>query len=157
PAIQARLPHLLDDGQFSRVGGRSNLKVDVRIVAATNQDVEALGTADFREELFCRLNVMRIDVPPLRERTEEIPGLANYFIRRYARLPAETIQVLKQHSFPGNVRELENIIQRMVVLGRLDLTRVPLAKESSDESRAKRVRRPAGSLRAISREAAQTA
>jgi two-component system response regulator AtoC len=169
PALQARLTHLLEDGQFSRVGGRSSMKVDVRIVAATSQDLEAaIATGGFREELFYRLNVLRIDVPPLRERPEEIPALANYFIRRYARLfqreaftlPAETVQRLKQHSFPGNVRELENTIKRMVVLGRLDLMWIPpvvIRESGGGESRAKRARTPAGSLRAISREAAQTA
>ena len=145
------------------------MKVDVRIVAATTQDLEAAVTAGaFREELFFRLNVIRIDVPPLRERSEEIPALANYFIRRYARLfqrepftlPAETIQRLKQHGFPGNVRELENMIQSMVTLGRLDLTRVSstvVRERGRGESRAKRVLKPTGSLRAISREAAQAA
>src|SRR5215467_9480920 len=169
PAIQVKLPPFLEDGQFSRVGGRSSMKVDVRIVAATTQDLEAAVTAGaFREELFFRLNVIRIDVPPLRERSEEIPALANYFIRRYARLfqrepftlPAETVQRLKQHGFPGNVRELENMIQNMVTLGRLNLTRVPppgVRESGRDASRAKRVRNPAGSLRAISREAALAA
>jgi len=167
PAIQVKLSPFLEDGQFSRVGGRSSMKVDVRIVAATSQDLEAaVAAGDFREELFYRLNVIRIDVPPLRERSEEIPALANYFIRRYARLfqrepftlPAETVQRLKQHGFPGNVRELENMIQNMVTLGRLNLTRVSRVRERArDESPAKRVRKPAGSLRAISREAALAA
>jgi len=169
PALQVKLPPLLEDGQFFRVGGRSSMKVDVRIMATTSQDLEAsVAAGNFREELFYRLNVVRIDVPPLRERPEEIPGLANYFIRRYARLfqrepftlPAETVQRLKQHGFPGNVRELENMIQSIVTLGRLDLTRVPppgVRESGRDASRAKRVRNPAGSLRAISREAALAA
>jgi len=169
PALQVKLPLFLEDGQFSRVGGRSSMKVDVRIVAATSQNLEAaVAAGNFREELFYRLNVIRIDVPPLRERPEEIPVLANYFIRRYTRLfqrepfqlPAETVQRLKQHGFPGNVRELENMIQSMVTLGQLNLTRVssPIVRESGrDASRAKRVRKPAGSLRAISREAALAA
>ena len=169
PALQAKLPSLLEDGQFCRVGGRSNIKVDVRIVAATNQDLEsAVATGGFREDLFYRLNVIRIDVPPLRRRPEDIPLLANYFIRRYSRLferegftlPAETIRRLMQHGFPGNVRELENMIKRMVVLRQPDLTGIlPVAAIAGgdDESRAKRTRTAAGSLRAISRGAAQAA
>jgi two-component system, NtrC family, response regulator AtoC len=169
PAVQAKLLHILEDGQFSRVGGRSNIKVDVRVVAATNQDLEAsVAAGRFREDLFYRLNVIRIIVPPLRQRAEEIPVLANYFVDRYARLfgregfmlPLETMERLKQHSFPGNVRELENMIKRMVVLNDLDLTRVPLVGVTAsdhDQRPARRTVIAAGSLRAISRKAAQAA
>jgi two-component system, NtrC family, response regulator AtoC len=169
PAVQAKLLHILEDGQFSRVGGRSNIKVDVRVVAATNQDLEAsVAAGRFREDLFYRLNVIRIIVPPLRQRAEEIPVLANYFVDRYARLfgregfmlPLETMERLKQHSFPGNVRELENMIKRMVVLNDLDLTRVPLVgvtASDNDQRPARRTVIAAGSLRAISRKAAQAA
>jgi two-component system, NtrC family, response regulator AtoC len=169
PAVQAKLLHILEDGQFSRVGGRSNIEVDVRVVAATNQDLEAsVAAGRFREDLFYRLNVIRIIVPPLRQRAEEIPVLANYFVDRYARLfgregfmlPLETMERLKQHSFPGNVRELENMIKRMVVLNDLDLTRVPLVgvtASDNDQRPARRTVIAAGSLRAISRKAAQAA
>ena len=135
PALQGKLLHVLEDGQFSRVGGRSNIKVDVRVLAATNQDLErAVAAEQFREDLFYRLNVIRITVPPLRERPEEIPLLAGYFVERYSKLfqregfalPAETTQRLMRHRFPGNVRELENIIKRMIVLGDADLKRSPL-------------------------------
>jgi two-component system, NtrC family, response regulator AtoC len=169
PAVQAKLLHILEDGQFSRVGGRSNIEVDVRVVAATNQDLEAsVAAGRFREDLFYRLNVIRIIVPPLRQRAEEIPVLANYFVDRYARLfgregfmlPLETMERLKQHSFPGNVRELENMIKRMVVLNDLDLTRVPVVgvtASDNDQRPARRTVIAAGSLRAISRKAAQAA
>src|SRR5262249_48660027 len=125
PALQAKLLHVLEDGQFSRVGARSNIKVDVRVVAATNQDLErAVEAGDFREGLFYRLDVIRITVAPLRKRPEDIPGLARYFFERYARLfgrtgfalPPATVERLMRYSFPGNVRELENLIKRMIVL-----------------------------------------
>ena len=125
PGLQAKLLHVLQDGEFSRVGGKSAVKVDVRIIAATNQDLEsAVGTGQFREDLYYRLNVIQIVVPPLRERTEEIPLLAQYFLHRYSKLfnrdgfvvEPEVMQHLLKHPYPGNVRELENIIKRMIVL-----------------------------------------
>ena len=169
PALQAKLVHLLEDGQFSRVGGRSNIKVDVRIVAATNQDLEAsVAAGTFREDLFYRLNVIRIVVPPLRQRPEEIPVLANYFVQRYSRLfnregftlSPETMHWLTQHSFPGNVRELENMVKRMIVLRDPDPTRIPLAGATAaagDQGPAKRARTAPASLRTISRKAAEAA
>jgi len=169
PALQAKLLHVLEDGQFSRVGGRSNIKVDVRIVAASNQDLErAVATGEFREDLFYRLNVIRVAVPPLRKRPEEIPLLANYFVGRYARLfqrgqftlPPETMHRLTRHSFPGNVRELENMVKRMIVLRDPDLTRThfPGLTVNGDDQRAvKRAPMPATSLKHISRKAAQAA
>jgi len=125
PALQGKLLHVLEDGQFSRVGARSNIKVDVRAIAATSRDLErAVATSQFREDLFYRLNVVRIEMPPLRERPEEIPHLINYFVERYAKmfgregfvLPPETMARLVRRSFAGNVRELENTIKRMIVL-----------------------------------------
>lgn len=125
PALQAKLLHVLQDGEFSRVGGKSAVKVDVRIIAATNQDLEnAVAAGQFREDLYYRVNVIQIVVPPLRERTEEIPLLVQYFTRRYSRLfdrdgfavEPEVMQQLVRHTYPGNVRELENIIKRMIVL-----------------------------------------
>ena len=169
PALQAKLLHVLEDGQFPRVGARANIKVDVRIVAASNQDLErAVAAGEFREDLFYRLNVIRIVVPPLRKRREEIPLLAKYFVERYSRLfqreeftlPPETSQRLMRHSFPGNVRELENTIKRMIVLRDPELTRSPLlgVTPTGEEQRgAKGARGAAGSLKAVSRKAAQAA
>jgi len=169
PALQAKLLHLLEEGQFSRVGGRSTIKVNARIVAATNEDLEASVAAGlFREDLFYRLNVIRIDVPPLQKRPEDIPILANYFVQRYSRLfqregftlSPETINRLKQYSFPGNIRELENIIKRMLVLRDPDLTRVAFAGvtvTARAQDPSKSVRTAPGSLRTISRKAAQAA
>jgi two-component system response regulator AtoC len=134
PALQAKLLHVLQDGDFSRVGGRSTLKVDVRVIAATNQDLErAVGEKRFREDLYYRLNVIQIMVPPLRERAEEIPGLIDYFVKVYSKLfrrdgffvPPSVVERLVRHRYPGNVRQLENLIKRMIVLGDPFLTRVP--------------------------------
>jgi len=134
PALQAKLLHVLQDGDFSRVGGRSTLKVDVRVIATTNQDLErAVGEKQFREDLYYRLNVIQIEVPPLRERAEEIPGFIDYFVKVYSRLfrrdgfliPPSVVERLVQHPYPGNVRQLENLVKRMIVLGDPFLPRVP--------------------------------
>ncbi|MGH7397492.1 MAG: sigma-54-dependent transcriptional regulator, partial [Candidatus Rokuibacteriota bacterium] len=169
PALQGKLLHVLQDGQFSRVGGRSTVKVDVRVLAATNQDLDqAVAAGRFREDLYYRLNVIQIMVPPLRERPEEIAVLAEYFMRRYSqlfhreslRLPPETVQRLLHHRFPGNVRELENMIKRMIVLGDPLLRRSPMpggagpAEESGAPRPAKAATLP---LKDIARKAAQVA
>jgi two-component system response regulator AtoC len=169
PALQGKLLHVLQDGQFSRVGGRSTVKVDVRVLAATNQDLEqAVASGRFREDLYYRLNVIQIMVPPLRERPEEIPLLAQYFMQRYSllfrreslRLPPETLQRLIHHRFPGNVRELENMIKRMIVLGDPLLRRSGLpsaAAPSEDNGGARPAKAATLSLKDISRKAAQIA
>jgi two-component system response regulator AtoC len=132
PALQAKLLHVLQDGEFSRVGGRNNLKVDVRAICATNRDLAREVAANrFREDLFYRLNVINILVPPLRERRQEIPALVSYFVQRYSRLfnfperevPAEAMQAFLQYAWPGNIRELENFIKRMIVLQDFTLPR----------------------------------
>src|SRR5213594_1076971 len=123
-ALQAKLLHVLQDLRFSRVGGHGMIDVDIRVVSATNRDLEhALTRGDFREDLYYRLNVVEIRIPPLRERREEIPLLASAFLarfneqyRRNKQLSPETIARLMEHSWSGNVRELENVIRRMVVL-----------------------------------------
>ena len=123
-ALQAKLLHVLQDFVFSRVGGHGSIEVDVRVIAATNRNLEgAIGRGEFREDLYYRLNVVEINVPPLRERKEEIPGLALRFLadcnKKYGRnkqLSPETMARLMEYSWAGNVRELENIIRRMVVL-----------------------------------------
>ncbi len=135
PALQAKLLHVLQDGVFSRVGGRSTIKVDVRVLAATNKDLErSVADGHFRSDLFYRLNVIQVVVPPLRERTEEIPVLVDYFVSRYSKLfhregfqPSPTaMDRLLRHSFPGNVRELENLVKRMIVLSDPFLAQTPL-------------------------------
>ena len=140
PTLQAKLLHVLQDGVFSRVGGKSTLHVDVRIIAATNQDLErAALEGRFREDLYYRLNVVRVNVPPLRERIEEIPGFIQYFVQKYSKLyrregfsiPTPVMDRLLQHRYRGNVRELENLIKRMIVLGDPHLTRTYLPPVTS--------------------------
>jgi len=137
PALQAKLLRVLQDGEFSRLGGTHDLHVDVRIVAATNCDLErAVADGQFREDLFFRLNVVPIHLPPLRDRREEIPLLTEHFLKKYsvqynkpsAELSEETMALLVEHDWPGNVRELENQIKRIVVLGDDAATRRDLSR-----------------------------
>jgi two-component system response regulator AtoC len=123
--LQAKLLHVLQDGEFSRVGGEKVIGTDVRLIAATNRDLEAAMLAhQFREDLYYRLNVIEIRIPPLRERREEIPVLVEHFAHRYnaqfgrkVDIPAETVRVFVEYQWPGNIRELENAVKRMIVLG----------------------------------------
>src|SRR5689334_14068643 len=132
--LQAKLLQVLQDGEFSRLGGKHDVHVDVRMIAATNKDLEqAVADGHFREDLFFRLNVVSIHMPPLRERREEIPLLCDYFLKKYSvqynkpytDLSAETMQLFMDYDWPGNIRELENLIKRAVVLG----TETPIRKE----------------------------
>lgn len=125
PPLQAKLLQVLQDGEFSRLGGHEDVHVDVRMVAATNRNLEEMvSSGGFREDLFYRLNVVNILVPPLRERVEEIPVLADYFLRHYSRkyrreVPAISSRLMQgflAYAWPGNVRELENMVKRIVVL-----------------------------------------
>jgi two-component system response regulator AtoC len=124
--LQAKLLQVLQDGEFSPLGSRQDIRVDVRVIAATNKNLDALVASDhFRQDLYYRINVMRIDVPPLRERPEEIPLLRKYFLQKYSALYGqheptlsdETLRVFIKYSWPGNIRELENYVKRLVVLG----------------------------------------
>jgi len=124
--LQAKLLQVLQDGEFSRLGGKHDVRVDVRVIAATNRDLEqAVADGAFREDLFFRLNVVAITLPPLRERREDIPLLADYFLKKYSvqynkpysELGPEVPELFAAHDWPGNIRELENLIKRAVVLG----------------------------------------
>jgi DNA-binding NtrC family response regulator len=125
PNLQAKLLKVIEEGEFYRVGGTRPINVDVRFIAATNQDVRGLiSSGKFREDLYYRLNVMEIFIPPLRERRDDIEPLAAYFLKKH--LPRSTkkitgflpeaMAVLTNYSFPGNVRELENIVERAIIL-----------------------------------------
>ena len=123
--LQAKLLHVLQDGQFFRVGGSEVITSDARLIAATNKNLLSVMAAGFfREDLYYRLNVVAISIPPLRERREEIPVLVEYFMTRFCRqynrdalkISATTMRLLQDYSWPGNVRELENMIKRAVVL-----------------------------------------
>jgi DNA-binding NtrC family response regulator len=129
-AIQSKLLRVLQDGTFSRVGGNQTISTDVRIVAATNKNLEEeVAAKKFREDLFYRLNVVRLHLPPLRNRQEDVRLLAEYFLKRIAarklkpqlQLSLEAIEVLENYPWPGNVRELENTIQRAAVLATADV------------------------------------
>ena len=126
PSLQAKLLQVLQDGEFSRLGGEADVKVDTRIIAATNRNLEeAVKEGTFREDLFYRLNVVTVQLPPLRERKDAIPLLVDFFLQKYneqyrknlSPLSPETLASLMAYHWPGNVRELENMMKRMVVLG----------------------------------------
>jgi two-component system nitrogen regulation response regulator GlnG len=129
PATQTKILRVLQSGTFERVGGNQPIQVDVRVIAATNKPLEAAVAAkQFREDLFYRLNVVRIPIPPLRERPDDIPLLVNYFLEKNARelqrppksVAASVIKTLEKYHWPGNVRELENAIRRAHVMAKSD-------------------------------------
>ena len=119
--MQAKLLRVLQERRFERVGGTTSVEVDVRVVAATNRAlIQMVQEGKFREDLYYRLNVMKIDLPPLRERREDVPLLATHFAAKYARpgtppleFTPEAMEVLLRHRWPGNIRELENAIERL--------------------------------------------
>ncbi len=145
-ALQAKLLHVLQDGTFSRLGGRGPTRTDVRVIAATNVNMkDAMAKKTFREDLYYRLNGLSLNLPPLRERLDEIPAFANYFMRKGAKkyelqpttISSELLEALGQYNWPGNLRELENVINRFLILqdekaviAELNVTRVsPSAPE----------------------------
>jgi transcriptional regulator with PAS, ATPase and Fis domain len=125
PNLQAKLLKVIEEGEFYRVGGTRPVKVDVRFIAATNQNVRSIiAEGRFREDLYYRLNVMEIFIPPLRDRRDDIPPLCAYFLEKHipssrkkiGGLAKEAMDVLMHYSYPGNVRELENIVERAIIL-----------------------------------------
>jgi len=129
-SLQPKLLHVLEDGEYSRLGGKRTVKVDVRIVASTNRKLEdAISRGEFREDLYFRLNVVKINIPPLRERKEDIPLLSAYFLKRHCdalagsvkEIPSDLLDVFMRYHWPGNVRQLENTIRRYLILPELDL------------------------------------
>ena len=126
PALQAKLLQVLQDGEFSRLGSESDVRVDTRIIAATNRNLEeAVADGSFREDLYYRLNVVTVHLPPLRDRKDSIPLLVDQFLQKnneqyrknLEQLSPDTMTVFMRYNWPGNVRELENMVRRMVVLG----------------------------------------
>jgi two-component system nitrogen regulation response regulator GlnG len=127
PATQTKILRVLQSGTFERVGGNQPITADVRIIAATNKPLEqAVAARQFREDLFYRLNVVRIHIPPLRERREDIPLLVNYFLKNFSKgqqaspksVAAGVLKALEKYHWPGNVRELENVIRRALVVAK---------------------------------------
>ncbi|MCE1198596.1 MAG: sigma-54 dependent transcriptional regulator [Marinilabiliales bacterium] len=143
PKMQVELLRVLESKSFMRVGGTKEITSDFRVICATNRDLKSMVEKGlFREDLFYRLNVVNINVPPLRERTEDIPLLVDHFIRKYCTsmnrpiIPIDkaALQRIEDYPFPGNIRELENMIERALVVGngkRIQLKDLPMAKEKS--------------------------
>jgi len=138
--LQAKLLHVLQDGQYTRLGGRNPVKGNARVIASTNIHLEeAVGAGRFRADLYFRLNVVRIDIPPLRERREDIPLLCAHFLRSYAArydsplraLPRELQEALSRHDWPGNVRELENAVRRFTILPDVDMALADLKRSGA--------------------------
>jgi formate hydrogenlyase transcriptional activator len=137
PELQPKLLRVLQEQEFERLGSTRTIHVDVRLVAATNRDLaEMVAARTFRNDLFYRLHVFPLLVPPLRERQEDIPALVRYFVQKYARrmnrtvetIPSETLDVLVRYAWPGNIRELENLIERAVIVSPGAVLRVPLGE-----------------------------
>jgi two-component system response regulator AtoC len=142
--LQSKLLQVLQDGEFARLGSRDDVRVDVRVVAATNRNLEqAVADGQFREDLFFRLNVVSIAMPPLRQRRDEIPALTDLFLRQYVEhynrppvsLAADTMRLFNEYDWPGNVRELENMVRRMVILGTDEPIRRELAEAIAARTR----------------------
>ncbi len=134
--LQTKLLRVLQEREFERLGSTRTLRTDTRLIAATNRDLSAMVEEQkFRSDLFYRLNVFPIRVPPLRERAEDIPMLVRHFVQHFARqmkkkietIPSETMEALIRCPWPGNIRELENLMERAVILSRGPVLRVPLA------------------------------
>jgi two-component system response regulator AtoC len=163
--LQAKLLHVLQDQEFSRLGSRTTIKVDVRILAATNVNIQAaIATKKFREDLFYRLNAFTLNLPPLRERREEIPLLLRQFMARYAGRYARTqlplspglVDACVRYSWPGNLRELENFVKRYLILGDESLVRSELESKTGEkltEAETSRISSgsPAGGLKKLVR------
>lgn len=163
PALQAKLLHVLQDGEYCRVGGTRTLTSEARVIAATNKQLEKLvSTGGFREDLLFRLNVITVEVPPLRERPEDIVPLCNTFLEKYRakyqstvqQLPPELLSAFAAHPWPGNIRQLENNVKRFLILpdvrmALLELQRGKLSPEAAQRS--------SGSLKEQSANAAESA
>jgi len=141
PSLQSKLLRVLQEREFERLGSARTVRVDVRVISATNRDLSALvAEQTFRIDLFYRLNVFPITLPPLRDRREDIPGLVRHFVRNAAAsmqrpirvISTEAMQTLMEHNWPGNVRELQNVIERAVILSEDGILRVPGLERKRD-------------------------
>lgn len=155
--LQPKLLRALEEKHITRVGGERELKVDVRLVAATNRDLKRMFEAgQFREDLYYRLNVLEIEIPPLRQRREDIPALLDFFLERYALRPVrftpEALDTLIKYPFPGNVREVEHVIQRTITLTRSQIIRPSDLPEEVRQYRATTQGTLAERLEAVERE-----
>jgi transcriptional regulator with PAS, ATPase and Fis domain len=130
PHLQAKLLHVLQDGEFSRLGGKRPVKINVRVLAATNKKLkEAVLKGEFRNDLYFRLNVIKFELPPLRDRRQDIPLLCNHFVEKYReryqspveRIPKGLMELFLRYDWPGNVRQLENVVKRYLILPDADI------------------------------------
>jgi formate hydrogenlyase transcriptional activator len=140
--LQSKLLRILQEQEFERLGSTRTIRVDVRLIAATNRDLhQMVADREFRSDLYYRLNVFPIDVPPLRERTEDIQTLVRHFVSKYARrmkktiesIPSHSMEALSRYAWPGNIRELENFIERAVILSPGPTLQIPLAELKQSE------------------------
>lgn len=154
--VQAKLLRVLQEGEFQRLGNPKTRKVNVRVITATNKDLaKEVRAGKFREDLFYRLQVFPVNVPPLRERMEDLPLLVSAFVDEFAsrmskqisRVPRKVVEILQQHSWPGNIRELRNVIERGVILSSGDALDVSNLIDASQNTNA-----PATSLADAERE-----
>src|SRR5262249_27114402 len=143
PALQAKLLQLLQDGKFCPIGGRQDSGVEIRVVCATNRELDGLvEEGNFRRDLFYRINVFKLQLPPLRERAVDLPVLCDYFLRLYNRefnctakpLSASLIGKLQHFHWPGNIRQLENLMKRYVMLGTEEVFKDEIAARKSSNS-----------------------
>jgi two-component system response regulator AtoC len=164
PSLQAKLLQLLQDGQFCRIGGQEDKRVEVRVVCATNRNLEkGIQQGTFRRDLFYRINVVNIHLPSLRARAEDIPGMCDFFRQVYSEkfnrptppLSARTLDSLQRYEWPGNIRELENVIKRYVVLGSEDAITVQLAEGTTTSSIPDTLTQESISLKKVTRQAVQ--
>lgn len=142
--LQSKLLRVLQEQEFERLGSTRTIRVDVRMIAATNRDLKSLVEAkEFRSDLYYRLNVFPVTMPPLRERREDIPRLVRYFTQQHAvrmkkhihTVPAKTLEALSRYGWPGNIRELENLVERSVILTPDTELQVPLSELQADKGR----------------------
>ena len=146
PSTQAKILRVLQEHEFERLGGTRTLRVDVRIIAATNRNLtQMVQEGRFREDLFYRLNVVSVETPPLRDRKEDIPALADFFVKRFATELKKRVEgshpeaqkLLMRHNWPGNIRELENVIERAVLLAdgpQVQVTDLQIGEQASAAS-----------------------
>ena len=162
PKLQVKLLRVLQEGEFERVGDIRTVKVDTRIIAATNRDLlDEIESGRFREDLYYRLNVVPIYLPPLREHREDVAPLVEFFLKRYAeqnrkdvkRVHPEAMRLLRDHDWPGNVRELQNYVERAVILGEgVELTAEHLPPQLRGEAAPRPIRARGGDLPALTSE-----
>ena len=161
--LQAKLLHVLQDAEFSRLGGKKPVKVNVRVLAATNKKLkEAVLKSEFRNDLYFRLNVIKLEVPPLRDRREDIPLLCNHFLEKYRaryqspvqQFPKELIEAFLGYDWPGNVRQLENVVKRYLILPDADIAS---ELKGSPQEQAPRFQQGSISLKEVAGHAAEVA